>query len=93
MESLNPEFALYGSKYECARADTVFPPYLRSALGRQPLQKTLYLDVVGLVTNLNVFVVELLKLVKLLHCLLTAVSVLQFRSVSCVNLAHSTERA
>ena len=89
MESLNPEFALYGSKYECPRADTV----LRSALGRQPLQKTLYLDVVGLVTNLNVFVVELLKLVKLLHCLLTAVSVLQFRSVSCVNLAHSTERA
>ena len=26
MESLNPEFALFGSKNECARTDTVFFP-------------------------------------------------------------------
>ena len=30
---LNPEFAGYGSKNELTRADAVFPPFLRSALG------------------------------------------------------------
>ena len=32
MESIYTELDLYGSKNECARTDTVFSPYLRSAM-------------------------------------------------------------
>ena len=34
MESMYPEFALYGSKNVCAWTETVFSPYLRSTLGQ-----------------------------------------------------------
>ena len=37
MESIYPELALCGRKNECARTDTVFSPYLRSAKVRFPL--------------------------------------------------------
>ena len=41
MKSIYTELALYGSKKKCARTDTVFFPYLRSAMVRFPLLKTL----------------------------------------------------
>ena len=45
IESIYPEFALFGSKNECARTDTVFPPYLSSALGGVTLVKLLFFSV------------------------------------------------
>ena len=36
MESIYSDLALYGSKNEGARTDTVFSPYLRSAMVRFP---------------------------------------------------------
>ena len=42
MESLNPEFALYGRKNECTRTDMVFFPYLRSEMRRFPFYHIAY---------------------------------------------------
>ena len=45
IEIIYPDFALFDSKNECARTDTVFPPYLSSALGGDPCKITVFFSV------------------------------------------------